>query len=94
MNCFQFSIFAVLDTTDHRCRNIEIGCELLSIQYLCSIRYNSGSQGKVFSAVVNCFQFSIFAVLDTTAPQAPKVSKGCELLSIQYLCSIRYNTRR
>ena len=46
--------------------NNRIRCELLSIQYLCSIRYNNQEEIYANLIVVNCFQFSIFAVLDTT----------------------------
>ena len=67
VNCFQFSIFAVLDTTDMSLLIGYHGCELLSIQYLCSIRYNPVATVNNSNGVVNCFQFSIFAVLDTTA---------------------------
>ena len=43
-----------------------IGCELLSILYLCSVIYNIYSLTTSKVRVVNCFQFCIFAVLFTT----------------------------
>ena len=42
------------------------GCELLSILYLCSLNNNIGSLLFLFSYVVNCFQFCIFALWTTT----------------------------
>ena len=43
-----------------------IGCELLSILYLCSVIYNLMAVTLIMKRVVNCFQFCIFAVLFTT----------------------------
>ena len=64
---------------------------MLSIKYLCSIRYNEGLKRMGPVSVVNCFQLSIFAVLDTTPEESAHPHSCCELLSIKYLCSIRYN---
>ena len=49
------------------CSNINITfCELLSILYLCSVKHNFTSSSTALAGVVNCFQFCIFAVWNTT----------------------------
>ena len=93
VNCFQFCIFAVWNTTSKK--NNEkyvwlwiafnfvslqcetqllfftnqkvVCCELLSILYLCSVKHNEGRAGNKYNPVVNCFQFCIFAVWNTTS---------------------------
>ena len=66
MNCFQLFIFDILTTTDQGSKDIEPGCELLSIIYL----WHSDNNHEHFShdceAVVNCFQLFIFDILTTT----------------------------
>ena len=92
MNCFQFCIFAVWNTTlfidDKESIKLWIafnfvslqcetqlfcillaccsGCELLSILYLCNVKHNLFPHLSTHRHVVNCFQFCIFAVWNTT----------------------------
>ena len=120
MNCFQFCIFAVWNTTllVKACRNHLlwiafnfvslqcetqlakpavsdiIRCELLSILYLCSVKHNLTSSINATGLVVNCFQFCIFAVWNTTQQYKASQHSCCELLSILYLCSVKHNERR
>ena len=117
MNCFQFCIFAVWNTTfkviaerslmlwiafnfvSLQCETQHLSCgyhhphscELLSILYLCSVKHNYETKNLVRSLVVNCFQFCIFAVWNTTTGLAKREITSCELLSILYLCSVKHN---
>ena len=117
MNCFQFCIFAVWNTTRRRtptplhrlwiafnfvslqCETqlrlvlyIYYGCcELLSILYLCSVKHNQVYRYQRRKVVVNCFQFCIFAVWNTTLGKQVVKKSCCELLSILYLCSVKHN---
>ena len=40
------------------------------------------------NAVVNCFQFFIFAVLFTVLKKMPTLCSSCELLSVLYICGV------
>ena len=117
VNCFQFCIFAVWNTTPPfatssrlslwiafnfvslQCetqpstivKNIATRCELLSILYLCSVKHNRKFPRTSQKLVVNCFQFCIFAVWNTTSLLVSNSPTCCELLSILYLCSVKHN---
>ena len=117
VNCFQFCIFAVWNTTILSLRSLPLqlwiafnfvslqcetqqnkpfhltaaGCELLSILYLCSVKHNSAPNSYSLLLVVNCFQFCIFAVWNTTYRPINLHVHSCELLSILYLCSVKHN---
>ena len=71
--------------------NFNYCCELLSILYLCSVKHNKYSIHKKITKVVNCFQFCIFAVWNTTTDGKTPLRYSCELLSILYLCSVKHN---
>ena len=69
-----------------------MGCEQLSIQYLCSIRNTMKATFTASLVVVNSFQFSIFVPSGTPVIAYNACKCSCEQLSIQYLCSIRNTT--
>ena len=73
------------------CKSPQSRCELLSILYLCSVKHNYDYDSITHRLVVNCFQFCIFAVWNTTRQNKRTIPNGCELLSILYLCSVKHN---
>ena len=64
--CFHFTIFVVLETTQHLMFNPILSCDLLSFYYLCRTGNNNSDKISPSSEVVICFHFTIFVVLETT----------------------------
>ena len=84
--CFHFTIFVVLETTQH-CRISSVPrCDLLSFYYLCRTGNNRAVWRNVLGRVVICFHFTIFVVLETTPHFWCWFPRGCDLLSFYYLC--------
>ena len=88
MICFHFTIFVVLETTESNFLSWPSCCDLLSFYYLC----RTGNNGLLWLlraiAVVICFHFTIFVVLETTYPhrwkQAVQLWFAFILLSLSY----------
>ena len=66
-----------------RCRT---SCDLLSFYYLCRTGNNAGLAERRDVAVVICFHFTIFVVLETTFNKYKEENDSCDLLSFYYLC--------
>ena len=64
--CFHFTIFVVLETTSNMRKLCRCCCDLLSFYYLCRTRNNGLREDIIRPAVVICFHFTIFVVLETT----------------------------
>ena len=66
----------------------EASCDLLSFYYLCRTGNNAERSGAAPEAVVICFHFTIFVVLETTAtafpPTRPALWFAFILLSLSY----------
>ena len=84
--CFHFTIFVVLETTrvvqDHGRILLWFAFILLSLSYWKQL----GSARLVYDAVVICFHFTIFVVLETTYGVNTAITLRCDLLSFYYLC--------
>ena len=61
-------------------------CDLLSFYYLCRTGNNHTAARWKHYAVVICFHFTIFVVLETTDCQQDGRIPCCDLLSFYYLC--------
>ena len=61
-------------------------CDLLSFYYLCRTGNNQQSYHHTEPAVVICFHFTIFVVLETTFSLMEVARSSCDLLSFYYLC--------
>ena len=61
-------------------------CDLLSFYYLCRTGNNSDTLVVNTAAVVICFHFTIFVVLETTESIKGALESCCDLLSFYYLC--------
>ena len=89
--CFQFSIFALQQTTPFFTDHPTVSCDLLSIQYFCTTANNEKLALEHKPKVVICFQFSIFALQQTTFCLLIYSVVSCDLLSIQYFCTTANN---
>ena len=89
--CFHFTIFVVLETTPSFFKSAFASCDLLSFYYLCRTRNNGLRKDSVRIAVVICFHFTIFVVLETTDYLTTQNAVRCDLLSFYYLCRTRNN---
>ena len=68
-------------------------CELLSNEYLCKRKNNLTLDLLIDNLVVNCFQMSTFARGKTTWMTDNMAHPSCELLSNEYLCKRKNNTK-
>ena len=93
MICFHFTIFVVLETTVITYVLVPECCDLLSFYYLCRTRNNKVRGDSSRPAVVICFHFTIFVVLETTLVDAIHTAQRCDLLSFYYLCRTRNNDK-
>ena len=64
--CSKFITFAVTKTTLVIIINIDVGCDLLKIHYLCGNKDNTESIDVFNTMVVICSKFITFAVTKTT----------------------------
>ena len=94
VNCFQFCIFDIPDTTNSNLVILRLSCELLSVLYLWYTGHNHATFLKKFFFVVNCFQFCIFDIPDTTLNNFKTTVHSCELLSVLYLWYTGHNIAR
>ena len=92
--CFHFTIFVVLETTWSVFLSGSPRCDLLSFYYLCRTGNNNRRRIGRADAVVICFHFTIFVVLETTFWTLPAPDAGCDLLSFYYLCRTGNNLLR
>ena len=80
--CFHFTIFVVLETT-HIVSFLDAkGCDLLSFYYLCRTGNNKNPVSYRSGAVVICFHFTIFVVLETTR------KNGCAIYRVLWFAFI------
>ena len=66
MICFQICTFEPLETTNQRCNEFTLRCDLLSNLYLWTIGNNIGISTADINIVVICFQICTFEPLETT----------------------------
>ena len=68
MICFHFTTFAVLETAGQTLESPRKRCDLLSFYYLCRTGNSKKLEALIDLAVVICFHFTTFAVLETALP--------------------------
>ena len=64
----------------------EFGYDLLKINYLCGSNNSLEQYKLVYDKVVICLKLTTFVVATTVIVKTCLLSKGCDLLKINYLC--------
>ena len=71
-----------------------MGCDLLRINYLCGRITNPITEVFTEMSVVICSELTTFAVESPTGSKDKRMSSGCDLLRINYLCGRITNVPR
>ena len=88
VNCFQFFIFAVLFTVFARRCLPPLGCELLSVLYICGVIHSTWTCPIWLPELWIAFSSLYLRCYSQFEWCKKKTFKSCELLSVLYICGV------